>query len=310
MDTSQFLFLAVAIAIVILVVKGVKIVPQQQAWVVEHLGKFDCVLEPGLNFINPFFAKVSYKFSLKEQPVDVRSQTAITKDNVSLTIDGIVYVRITDPKLAAYGVEDPFFAVIQLAQTTMRSEIGKMSLDNTFEEREHLNLNIVNSINQAAQSWGIQCMRYEIRDINPPTSILQSMEQQVTAEREKRALILDSEGKRQAAINIAEGERQRVVLNSEAAMIDQTNRAKGEALAILSVADATAKGIETIAAAIQNKGGTDAVSLKIAEKYVEAFREVAKQSTTLLLPANAHDAGSMVAQAMGVFDTVRKQKQG
>ena len=310
MDSTQFILLAIAVGIIILVIKGVRIVPQQQAWVIERLGKFDGVLEPGLNFINPFFSKVAYKFSLKENPVDVRSQTAITKDNVSLTIDGIIYMKITDPKQAAYGVEDPFFAVSQLAQTTMRSEIGKLTLDNTFEERTQLNINIVNSINEAAQSWGIQCMRYEIRDINPPQSILQSMEQQVTAERQKRAVILESEGKRQASINIAEGQRQQVVLASEGNMIEQANRAKGEAQAILSVAEATAQGIERVALAILKTGGEDAVALRIAEKYIEAFGQLAKQSTTVLLPANTGDAGSMVAQALGVYESIKHKPIG
>lgn len=307
-DATQFIYLAIAVAIIILIVKGVKIVPQQQAWIVETLGRFDGVLEPGFKFIIPFFSKVAYKFSLKEEAIDVHSQTAITKDNVALTIDGIVYLRIIDPKQAAYGVSDPYFAVTQLAQTTMRSEIGKMTLDNTFEEREQLNINIVKSINEASQSWGIQCMRYEIKDINPPRSILDSMEKQVTAEREKRASILESEGRRQAAINVAEGERQEVVLESEAAKIDQINRAEGEAAAILAVADATAEGIRKVAAAIQDQGGEEAVALRVAEQYVTAFSKLAKESNTILLPANVGDAGSMVAQAMTVFDAVKNGK--
>ncbi len=305
MDTSQFIFLAVAIGIIIMVIKGVKIVPQQQAWIVERLGKYNGTLEAGLNFINPFFSKVAYKHSLKEQMADVRSQTAITKDNVPLTIDGVVYLKITDPKQASYGVEDPYIQLTQLAQTTMRSEIGKLIMDKTFEEREALNANIVNSINQAAENWGIQCMRYEIRDINPPKTILQAMEQQVTAERHKRAAILESEGQRQSAINVAEGERQEVVLESEAAKIDQINRAEGEAAAILAVADATAQGIEKVAGSIKKSGGEEAVALKIAEKYVEAFSKLAKESNTILLPANTGDAGSMVAQALTVFESIK-----
>ena len=303
---SSDIFTLVILLIPFLVVfKGIKIVPQQQAWVVEKLGKFDRVLEPGMRFLIPFVDRIAYKHSLKEDAIDVRSQAAITKDNVTVRIDGVLYLRIIDPKQASYGVTNPYFAVTQLAQTTMRSEIGKMVMDRTFEERETLNANIVKSINEAAQTWGIQCMRYEIRDIEPPANITKSMEQQVTAEREKRAQILESEGKRQAAINIAEGQKQQVVLTSEGALTDQVNRAKGEAEAILAVADATSKGISLVAGSIQKAGGEQAVALRIAEQYVAAFSKLAQESTTVLLPANAGDAGSMVAQALSVFETIK-----
>lgn len=285
-----------------------KVVPQQNAWIVERFGKFDRKLEPGLNLLIPIYEKVSYKFSLKEMAFDVPSQSAITRDNVPLAMDGVIYVRIVDSVAAAYGVDDPFFAVTQLAQTTMRSEIGKLTMDQTFEEREKLNANIVNAINEAASTWGIQCMRYEIRDINPPTTVLKAMELQVAAERQKRAQILDSEGERQSTINRAEGDKQEVVLESEAAMTDQINRAKGEAQAILSVAEATAKGIAMVAEAIRRDGGSDAVSLKVAERYVDAFSKLAQESTTVLLPANANDAGSMVAQALTVFEQIKQRK--
>ncbi|MCH2037230.1 MAG: paraslipin [Rickettsiales bacterium] len=290
---------------VVTVYKGVKIVPQQQAWIIERMGKFNRKLEPGLNILIPFIDRVAYKHSLKEQAIDVNSQTAITRDNVSLQIDGVLYVKITDAVAASYGVEHPYFAVTQLAQTSMRSEIGKMALDMAFQERTQLNSNIVESINEASDSWGIQCMRYEIKDITPPRSVLEAMELQVAAERQKRAEILDSEGKRQSAINIAEGEKAEVVLQSEAAMTDQINRAKGEAEAIIAVANATAEGIEKVASSIQAEGGSDAVSLRIAEQYVHAFHQLAKQGTTVLLPADTGNAGSMVAQALTVFESIK-----
>lgn len=302
------LLLVIAFAVALVVWKGVKIVPQQSAWVIEKLGRFDRKLEPGLNILIPFIERVAYKHSLKEYAYDVQEQTAITRDNVTLVMDGVIYIRIVDPIQASYGVSDPVYAVTQLAQTTMRSEIGKLAMDESFEERERLNANIVNSINDAAQTWGIQCMRYEIKNISPPASVLKAMEMQVAAERKKRADILASEGERQAAINMAEGQKQQVVLASEGSMTDQVNRAKGEAEAILNVAEATARGIEMIASAIVKQGGSEAVSLKIAERYMDAFGKLAKESTTVLLPANANDAGGMVAQALSVFDAIRKQK--
>lgn len=308
MGNATLILLVVAVVIAIVVLKGFKVIPQQQAWILERLGKFQEVLQPGFRYIIPFIDRIAYKHTLKEEAIDVASQTAITKDNVSLTIDGVVYVKVIDPTKASYGVTDPYFALVQLAQTTMRSEIGKMTLDHTFEERDTLNVNIVNAINDAAVEWGIQCMRYEIKDINPPKTVLQAMELQVAAEREKRAAILDSEGKRQAQINIAEAEKQEIVLASEAAKTDQINRAEGEAQAILTVATATAEGLEKVAVAIQKSGGKDAVSLKVAEQYVRAFEKLAQESTTLLLPSNASDAGSMVAQALAVFDTLRAKK--
>ena len=240
METVNFTYLAVAFIIFLTVIRGVRLVPQQQAWVVERLGRFQITLKAGLNFIIPFIDSIAYKHSLKEDAFDIPSQTAITMDNVTLIIDGILYIKITDPKQASYGVRDPRYAISQLAQTTMRSELGKITLDKTFEERDTLNANIVQSINEASSVWGIQCLRYEIKDITPPDNVRQAMELQVAAERQKRAEVLDSEGKRQAQINIAEGEKKEVILKSEAAMTDQVNRAKGEAEAILAVAEATA----------------------------------------------------------------------
>lgn len=251
----EILLLIFGVLAIILLVKMIKIVPQQEAWVLENLGKFDRVLEPGLTIIIPIIQSIAYKHTLKEQAIDVHAQTAISQDNVTLSIDGVLYVKIVDPVAASYGVSNPYYAISQLAQTTMRSEIGKLKLDKTFEEREALNHAIVTSINLAAVNWGIQCMRYEIKDIQPPKSILQAMELQVAAERQKRAKILESEGHRQAQINISEGEKAQVVLASEAAYTDQINRAKGEAEAILFVAEATAKSIEVVASSIKKEGG-------------------------------------------------------
>jgi len=298
-----------AFILALAVYRGVKFVPQQSAWVVERMGRFNSILSPGLNYIFPFIDTVAYRHSLKENALDIPSQTAITKDNVSLRIDGVLYLKIIDPKAASYGVSDPKFAITQLAQTTMRSELGKMSMDRTFEERETLNANIVRAINEASNPWGIQCLRYEIKDITPPDSVRKAMELQVAAERQKRAEIFDSEGKMQAQINIAEGAKREVVLKSEAALTDQVNRAKGQAEAILMVAEATAKGIEKVGQAIKMTGGAEAMSLRIAEQYVEAFKNLAKTNNTILLPANTGDAGAMVAQALGVFETIRKSSK-
>ncbi|MEI6729633.1 MAG: slipin family protein [Pseudomonadota bacterium] len=331
MDTSLIIGLVFAFLIVVTIFQGVRIVPQQSVWIVEKLGKFDRTLEPGLSFLFPYVETVAYRHSLKEYALDVQEQTAITRDNVTLLIDGLIYLKIIDPVHASYGVSNPVFAVTQLAQTTMRSEIGKLTMEAAFEERDRLNTNIVTAINEAAQSWGIQCMRYEIRNITPPASVLKSMEMQVAADRQKRALILESEGKRQSQINIAEGfkqetilraegdqqqtvlnaeaRKQEIVLQSEASQIDQINRAKGEAEALLMVATATAASISKIAVAINAPGGRDAIELKVAEQFVGAFANLAKVGNTILMPANVGDAGSMVAQALGVFDTINKNRQ-
>jgi regulator of protease activity HflC (stomatin/prohibitin superfamily) len=296
--------------IMIIIIKGIRNPPQQQAWIVESFGKFDRKLEPGLNVIIPFYQKVAYKHSLKEQAVEVPEQAGITRDNVTLTLDGILYVRITDPVAASYGVSNPIYAVQLLAQTTMRSEIGKLTLDKTFEERETLNANIVTAINLAAQNWGIQCMRYEIKNITPPTFLESEgkMQAQINAaEASKRETVLKAEGQQQQVVLNAQARKQEVVLQSEAAQIDQVNRANGEAQAIVAVATATGEGLRKVASAILEKGGTDAVALKIAEQYVDAFKGLARTSTTVLLPTNAGDAGSMVAQALSVFDSIRSK---
>ena len=308
-DFTTFLYLALAVIAVVGFLKGFRIVPQQEAWIVETLGKFDRKLEPGLNLLIPYVQRLAYKHTLKEDAIDVPAQAAITNDNVTLKIDGVLYVRIIDPVAASYGVSDPYYALTQLAQTTMRSEIGKLTLDKTFEERDRLNTNIVTSINEAAKAWGIQCMRYEIKDINPPQNVLNSMEQQVAAERNKRAHILESEGQRQSQINISEGQKQQVLLQSEGAMMDQINRAKGEAEAIKAVAEATAHGIRAVAAAIQDKGGSDAVSLRVAEQYVEAFKQLAKNGNSVIVPANVTDISGTIAQALTVFDNLRNTRK-
>lgn len=301
-------FLFVLGFVLAIIVMAIKQVPHQHAYIIEKFGKFDRKLDSGLAIIIPFIERVAYKHSMKEIAFDVAEQTAITKDNVAVTMDGVIYLKIINPVDASYGVDDPVYAATQLAQTTMRAEIGKMRLEQTFEERETLNANIVLAINHAAQSWGIQCMRYEIKNINPPKTITQAMEKQVAADRQKRADILQSEGHRDALINNAEGQKQELVKKSEAAKIDQINRAEGEAAAILSVAEATAKGIELVAEAISKAGGPEAVSLKIAEQYVSAFEKLAQKSTTVLLPANANDIGGSVAQALTVFDQIRANR--
>lgn len=288
---------------------AIKIVPQQQAWIVERLGKYNTTLQPGLTFILPLIDKVAYKHTLKEKAIDVMQQSAITSDNVTLALDGIIYVRIINPMDASYGVENPYYAVTQLAQTSMRSAIGKLVMDKTFEEREYLNNQIVSAINEAASTWGIQCMRYEIRDITPSTTILKAMEAQVSSERQKRADILESEGKMQSIINIAEGNKKQVVLNSEAEMMNKINKAKGEAEAIETVAKATAFSIEAIAEAILKNGGLEAVSMSIAQQYIEAFQRLAKDSNTLIIPSEVGNIGAMTAQAMSIFDQIKLNKK-
>ena len=305
----DILLLVLGILAIILIIQMVKIVPQQEAWVVEKLGRFDKVLQPGLNILVPIVQKVAYKHTLKEESINVMAQTAISNDNVTLSIDGVLYVKIIDPIAASYGVNNPYNAITQLAQTTMRSEIGKLPLDRTFEERETLNIAIVAAMNQAATNWGIQCMRYEIKDIQPPQSVLRAMELQVAAERQKRAQILESEGNRQAKINHAEGEKSQVVLTSEAAYTDQVTRAKGEAEAIGLVAEATAKSIEIIASSIAKNGGGDAVALKIAEQYLNAFGNIAKDTNTVILPANLSEPGNFITQALTIFDQLKVAKK-
>ncbi|ROT43761.1 SPFH domain/Band 7 family protein [Sodiomyces alkalinus F11] len=284
----------------------VRFVPQQTAWIVERMGKFNRILEPGLAILVPFLDRIAYVKSLKEAAIEIPSQSAITADNVTLELDGVLYTRVFDAYKASYGVEDAEYAISQLAQTTMRSEIGQLSLDHVLKERAALNTNITAAINEAAQAWGVTCLRYEIRDIHAPAGVVEAMHRQVTAERSKRAEILDSEGQRQSAINIAEGRKQSVILASEALKAEKINRAAGEAEAILLRARATASGIDAVARSIAagEDAAQSAVSLSVAEKYVDAFSNLAKESTAVVVPGNVGDIGGMIATGLGVFGKV------
>jgi regulator of protease activity HflC (stomatin/prohibitin superfamily) len=276
--------------------------------VVERLGKFHGTLEPGLNLIIPFLDRVAYIHNLKEVPLDVPEQVCITKDNTQLAVDGVLYYQVTDPRLASYGSANYVFAITQLAQTTLRSEIGKMELDRTFESRDDINRQIVQALDEAGRNWGIKVLRYEIKSLTPPETILRAMQAQITAEREKRALIAKSEGQRQEEINLADGEKQAAVLRSEGEKQAAINKAQGEATAIRVIAEATAAGVRSVAEAIGDKGGMDAANLKVAQQYVEAFANLAKQSNTLIIPGNVADVGGAVASAMAVLDKARLPK--
>lgn len=285
----------------------VMFVPQQEAWIVERMGKFNNILEPGLNILFPVIDKVKYVQSLKEIAIDIPQQSAISLDNVAINIDGVLYLRIKDPYKASYGIEDPEFAITQLAQTTMRSEIGKISLDMLFRERENLNIQIVQAINIAAGAWGIECMRYEIRDIRLPERVQEAMQMQVEAERKKRAAILESEGIKAAEINIAEGKKQSEILKSEAEKAQLINSAVGSAEAVIVAGEARAKSIRAVAEALADEKGASAASLAVAENYVGAFSKLAKETNTLLLPANVGDVTGMVTQAMSIYKQLDKE---
>jgi regulator of protease activity HflC (stomatin/prohibitin superfamily) len=283
------------------IVRAVKVVPQQNAWVVERLGRYHGTLAPGLNFLVPFVDRLAYRHSLKEIPLDVPSQVCITRDNTQLTVDGILYFQVTDPMRASYGSSNYILAITQLAQTTLRSVIGKMELDRTFEEREIINSSVVAALDDAALNWGVKVLRYEIKDLTPPAAILHSMQAQITAEREKRALIAASEGRRQEQINIATGEREAFIARSEGAKQAEINKAQGEAAAILAVAEATAAAISQIAAAIRQPGGEQAVQLKVAEKAVEAFAQLAQKNNTMIVPGNMSEVSALVGSAMALM---------
>ncbi|MBM5570234.1 paraslipin [Deefgea chitinilytica] len=311
--------LAFLVVVIIFVAKTFKIVPQQSALVIERLGRFHAVLAPGLSIVIPFIDRVAYKHSLKEIPLDIPSQVCITRDNTQLQVDGILYFQVIDPRMASYGSSDYVLAISQLAQTTLRSVIGKLELDKTFEERDEINRSIVAALDEAAASWGVKVLRYEIKDLTPPQAILHSMQQQITAEREKRALIAQSEGVKQQQINLATGQREAAIQQSQGEMqanINQSegerqaqiNRATGEAEALRLVAHATAEAVQVVASAIQTPGGIEAINLKVAEQYVAAFSNIAKTGNTMLLPSNAADVAGMVATAMNVVKSANLQK--
>jgi regulator of protease activity HflC (stomatin/prohibitin superfamily) len=299
---------AAFIFVFIVLKTSIKFVPQNRAFIIERFGKFNKTIEAGLNFIVPFIDSVAYDRSLKEQAIDVPGQSAITKDNISLTVDGVLYFRVLDPYKASYGVDDYIFAVIQLAQTTMRSEIGKMELDKTFEERDSLNSNIVTSINEASSPWGVQVLRYEIKDIIPPNSVMEAMERQMKAEREKRAKVLESEGDRQAAINVAEGQKRSQVLAAEAEKEEQILKAQGEANAILQVAEAQAEALKMVGDVAKTDEGQSAIQLDLATKAIEAKQAIAKESSVVLLPDGSTEPSNLVAQAMTIINSLNKKQ--
>ena len=291
-----FILLAVAITFIM---RTVKVVPQQSAWIIERLGKYHATLNPGLNFLVPFIDKVAYRHSLKEIPLDVPSQICITRDNTQLQVDGILYFQVTDAMRASYGSSNYVMAITQLAQTTLRSVIGRLELDRTFEERDSINAQVVNAIDEAALNWGVKVLRYEIKDLTPPADILRAMQAQITAEREKRAVIATSEGKRQEQINLADGQKQAAIAKSEGEQQAQINNAQGEAAAILAVAEATAQALERVGHAIRQPGGEQAVQLKVAERAVEAYGKVAQDAaTTLVVPSNMTEVSALITSAM------------
>ena len=297
--------IALAVIAVIFIARSLKIVPQQNAWVVERLGKYDRTLTPGLSMVIPFVDRVAYKHSLKEVPLDVPSQVCITKDNTQLQVDGILYFQVTDPMRASYGSSDYIIAITQLAQTTLRSVVGRMELDKTFEERGLINAAVVNALDEAALNWGVKVLRYEIKDLTPPAAILHAMQAQITAEREKRALIAASEGRRQEQINIATGEREAFIARSEGEKQAEINNAQGEAAAITAVAEATADAIRKIAAAIQQPGGEQAVQLKVAERAVDAYSQLAKVNNTMIVPGNMTEVSALIGTAMALIKGVK-----
>ena len=290
--------LVIAVIAAIFIIRTIKIVPQQHAWVVEKLGKYDRTLTPGLKFVVPFIERVAYKHSLKEVPLDVPSQVCITKDNTQLQVDGIIYFQVTDPMRASYGSSNYISAITQLAQTLLRSVIGKMELDKTFEERDHINMSVVAALDEAATNWGVKVLRYEIKDLTPPAAILHSMQAQITAEREKRALIAASEGRKQEQINIATGEREAFIARSEGQRQAEINKAQGEAAAIVAVAEATADAIRKVAEAIRSPGGEQAVQLKVAEKAIESYAQLAQKNNTMIVPGNMTEVSTLIATAM------------
>ena len=308
MEVTGGLILAIVFIVIAIIFasKSISVIPQQTAWVIERLGKFHKVLSPGLNFIIPFIDKVAYKHSLKEIPLDTPSQVCITRDNTQLSVDGILYFQVTDPKLASYGTSNYLVAITQLAQTTLRSVIGKMVLDETFEERDIINNQVVSAIDEAALNWGVKVLRYEIKDLTPPAVILQAMQRQITAEREKRAVIFESEGRKQEQINLATGAREAAIAKSEGEKQSEINIAEGKAQATIAIANATAEAIAKIAQASQQQGGDTAVNLKVAEQYIEAFKNLAQTNNTLIIPSNLSDVSGMVSSVMKIVQSTKK----
>ncbi len=300
--TAAFFILILAI---IFAIKSIKVIPQQHAWVIERFGKFHKVLSPGLNFIVPFIDKVAYKHSLKEVPLDTPSQICITRDNTQLSVDGVLFFQVTDPERASYGTSNYLVAITQLAQTTLRSVIGRMELDKTFEERDVINNQVVAAIDEAALNWGVKVLRYEIKDLTPPAVILQAMQQQITAERQKRAVIAESEGKKQEQINLANGAREAAIAKSEGEKQSEINIAEGRAQATLTIAKATAEALAKIAEATQMQGGDTAVNLKVAERYIDAFANLAKTDNTLIVPSNLSDVSGIVGSLMKIIDSTK-----
>jgi regulator of protease activity HflC (stomatin/prohibitin superfamily) len=301
MSGGLFVVLLLAVLVLIIIAKTAVVVPQQSAYVVERLGKYAATLDAGFHILLPFIDRIRYKHSLKETAIDIPEQVCITRDNVQVSVDGILYLKVLNPQRASYGISDYNFALIQLGQTTLRSEIGKIELDRTFEERTNINIQVVNELDKASDPWGVKVLRYEIKNITPPKGVLDAMEKQMRAEREKRAVILTSEGERDAAINQAEGEKQQVIKASEAKKQQQINEAEGAASAILAIAQATAEGLRKVAETIQVPGGQEAVQLRVAEQYITKFGELAKTTNTLILPATVSDVGSMIALAMSAI---------
>jgi regulator of protease activity HflC (stomatin/prohibitin superfamily) len=305
---NEILIVAVIAAVlaVIVISKTAVVVPQQSAYIIEVFGKYSRTVSAGFHILIPFMERIAYRHSLKEQALDIPEQICITKDNVQVGIDGVLYLQVLDPARASYGIADYYFAISQLAQTTLRSEIGKIDLDRTFEERATINANVVAELDKASEPWGVKVLRYEIKNINPPRDVIQAMEKQMRAEREKRAVVLTSEGERDAKINQAEGEKQRVIKESEANRQQQINEAAGEADAILAVATATAEGLRRVAEAVASPGGREAMQLRVAEEYVSQFGNLAKAANTLVVPANLTDVASMIAMATKVFEVTRR----
>src|SRR6266536_4452956 len=307
--TPQLHAFALPIGIVLLAAvfayESISVVPQQSAWVVERWGRFHQVLEPGLNWIWPFIDRVAYRHSLKEVPLDVAEQVCITKDNTQLAVDGLIYYQVTDPRLASYGTSDYVTAIVQLSQTTLRSEVGKMELDQSLQSRDVINRQIVAVLDEAGRSWGVKVLRYEVKNLTPPEAILRAMQAQITAEREKRALIAKSEGEKQQEINLAEGEKQAAILTSEGQKQSAINKAQGEATALRVVADATAAAVTAVAEAIGKEGGLQAANLKVAELYIAALGQLAKTNNTMIVPTNLSDVASVVASAMTVLDRTK-----